>query len=419
MRLFSMRAVLFGTTFGLGLLGLSTVLMPTAAQAEDAASESRRAGKIVSPEGYDVGLPFSPALWSDDLLFLSGAIGNPPGKIEVKGDIVAQTKQTLKNLRSVLDTAGLDMSRVVSSDIYLTDLREFPAFWQTLQKEMGVVDMAGATVESDLAIPGARLEIAMVAAKPGVEIRSIVPKGWMDPGDSGRWAVQAGKTLFISGMASMDPETGEFVGGDLKAQIDRAMGNVGVLLKTAGMDWGDLTRCRVFLPDPADYGPMNDAYGAFLTSEPPSRATVRARLLHPESRFGVQCIAVDDDARKVVKVAGSPPSTRPFSPAIEAGGRLYLAGMVGRGADGFPTDAAAQTRITLERLRDTLAAAGLTFDDVVNATVYLSDSRYYSAMNKVYREMVGQAPPARATVGMQLMTHEAWVEIQMTADSRP
>ena len=383
------------------------------------AQEPKATGKqIVSPPGYELGLPFSPAVWSDDLLFLSGAIGNPPGKVEVSGDVEAQTRQTLKNLNSVLHAADLDFSRVASMNIYLSDLRQFPTFWKTLLNELGGHSPAGAAVEADIAIPGARLEVSMVAAKPGVEIRAIQPEGWMDPGAGGKWAMQAGNVLFTSGMASINPSTGEFVGGDFESQARRAMENVGQILKAARLDWNSVVRCRVFLPDPNDYSPMNDVYGTFVGSEPPSRATVRARLLHPEARFGVQCIAVDSEDRKIVRPEGAAPSTRPFSPAVQADGRLYLAGMVGRGADGFPYGVEAQTRITLENLAATLKAAGLSFDDVVNATVYLSDARYYSAMNSVYREMVGKEPPARATVGMPLMTPAALVEIQMTADLR-
>ena len=396
------------------LAALSALLSSSMAADEPQAPASKR--NIVSPPGYDVGLPFSPAVWSDDLLFLSGAIGNPPGKIEVTGDVAAQTRQTLKNLKSVLAAAELDIDRVVSMDMYLSDLREFGTFWEILLDETEGATPAGAAVEADIAIAGARLEMSMIAAKPGVPVRAIMPDGWLDPGHGGTYGTMAGNVLFTSGMASMDPVSGRFMPGDLESQIRRAMGNVEQILKTAGMDWGSVVRCRVFLPDTNDYGPMNEAYGAFMTDAPPSRATVRARLLHPEARFGVQCVAVDADDRKVVKAEGQPPSTRPFSPAIQADGRLYLAGMVGRGADGFPPDVEQQTRLTLENLANTLKAAGLSFDDVVNATVYLSDARYYSAMNTVYREMVGKAPPARATIGMPLMSAQAWVEIQMTAD---
>jgi 2-iminobutanoate/2-iminopropanoate deaminase len=52
---------------------------------------------------------------------------------------------------------------------------------------------------------------------------------------------------------------------------------------------------------------------------------------------------------------------------------------------------------------------------VVETMVYLSDIRHYQAMNEVYREIVGSPPPARATVGAQLMAPEALVEIVMLA----
>lgn len=395
---------------------LSALNGAPAAQAENASGGGTK--KIVRPAEYSADLPYSPAVWSGDLLFLSGAIGAPAGTSQIKDGIAAQTRQGLDNLEALLVEAGLDMSRVVSMNMFLTDLREFDALWSQVEPRIQGATAAGSAVEAEIALAGGRMEISMVAAKKGVEIRSIRPKGWMKPRGGGQWAVMAGDTLFMSGMASIDPTNGQFVGGDLKSQIDRAMGNLTTLLKTASLDWGDVARCKVFLPDPHDYGPMNDAYGAFMTSEPPGRATVKARLLQPEARFGVQCFAVKSVDRKVVKAAGAAPGNRPFSPAIQTGGRVYTAGMVGLGDNGFPPDLGEQTRLTLSSLEATLKAAGLGFGDVVNATVYLSDPRYYDAMNKVYKEVVGKNPPARATVGMPLMTPHAWVEIQMTAESR-
>jgi 2-iminobutanoate/2-iminopropanoate deaminase len=164
---------------------------------------------------------------------------------------------------------------------------------------------------------------------------------------------------------------------------------------------------------------MNGAYKSFFHTAPPARATVRARLANPDLKVEVECVAVASAAgeRRVISPSATV-GTAPFSPGILAGGRLYLSGMVGRGPEGWGSDAAQQTRITLERLRSTLAAAGMGFGDVENATVYLSDVRFYQEMNRVYREVVGADIPARATVGTQLMTPDALVEIRMVA-SKP
>jgi 2-iminobutanoate/2-iminopropanoate deaminase len=181
------------------------------------------------------------------------------------------------------------------------------------------------------------------------------------------------------------------------------------------MTYRDVAHCRVYLDDARHFAGMNEVYRTFFPEAPPSRATVRADLMNPQFLSEIQCTAVKDSARKVVAPAGAGPSTVPLSPAIEAGGRLFVSGLLGRGPNGYSADVKEQTRITLENLKAALNAAGLDFKDVVEAMVYLTDIRHYNAMNEVYREMVGTPFPARATVGSQLMAPEALVEIVMLA----
>ncbi len=374
-------------------------------------AEERR---IIAPPGTDLGLPFSPGVLSGDLLFLSGAIGNTPGTIEVEGDAAAQTRQTLENLRTVLEAAGMDFSRVAETNVFLSDARHFQAMGEVYAEVLGEALPARATVEADIAIPGALTEIAMVAARPGVELRRVSPEGWPPAAKSFSWGMLAGDTLFTAGMVGVDPASGKRTAGGVGAQTRQAMRNVGAVLEAAGMGFGDVVSCAVYLADGRDYGAMNDAYGESFSGTPPARATVRARLMAPDLAVEVQCRAVRGE-RRMVAPEGYVASGRPLSPAIEAGGRLFLSGMVGRGPDGYPAGVEAQTRVVLDRLAATLAAAGLTFRDVDMASVFLTDIRHYAAMNAVYAEVVGSPAPARATVGSSLMSPEALVEIQMTA----
>jgi 2-iminobutanoate/2-iminopropanoate deaminase len=161
---------------------------------------------------------------------------------------------------------------------------------------------------------------------------------------------------------------------------------------------------------------MNDAYKSFFPQPRPARATVRARLMNPIFDSEIQCVAVKDAGRSRVAAEGQGRPDSPFSPAIQVGDFLYLAGFVGRGAEGFAAgDVSAQTRQTLARLQATLAAAGMDFSNVVNAQVYLTDIRHYGDMNAVYAEVLPKPPPARATVGAPLMSPDALVEIMMVA----
>lgn len=381
-----------------------------------AAAPAAAERQVVAPPGTGLGLPFSPGILSDDFLFLSGAIGNEPGTVNVSGDAAAQTRQTMENLGSVLKAAGMDFSRVVEANVFLSDSRHFRAMGEVYAQYLGKALPVRATVEADIAIPGSLTEISLVAARPGVEVRRISPEGWPATAKSFSWGILAGDTLFTAGMVSSDPATAKIVPGDAGTQTRQVMKNIGRVLEAAGMGFGDLVACSVFLADGRDYAAMNEAYGvAFAGVAPPARATVRARLMGPAFAVEIQCRGVRGGDRKVVAPEGYVASGRPFSPAIAAGERVFLSGMVGRGPDGYPAGVEAQTRVTLDRLKATLAAAGLGFGDVEMASVFLTDIRHYAAMNAVYREVVGSPPPARATVGSVLMSPDALVEIQMTA----
>lgn len=371
-------------------------------------------GRFIKPPGTDLGLPFTPGVLADDFLFLSGAIGNEPGTKVVDGDMAAQTERTMANLKAVLDAAGLDFSRVVDVNLYLSDARLLGPLRQAMA---GYQDLypASTLVEADIAIPGAFLEVSAIAARKGLEIRPITPEGWPQPGARYRWGMLAGDTLFISGQVGWDPASGRLRGSDVGAQTRQALANVEAILGAAGMSKKDVASCRVYLVDARDFAAMNDVYRQVFDAEPPARATIRARLAVPALLVEIQCTAVANATRKVVQPAGQKASDLPFSPAIQAGDRLYLSGMVGRGSDGYASGVEAQTEVVLERLRATLEAAGLGFSDVENATVYLTDIRHYPLMNAVYSRLMPDPPPARATVGSPLMSPEALVEIAMVA----
>jgi 2-iminobutanoate/2-iminopropanoate deaminase len=371
--------------------------------------------KIIAPEGTDLGLPFSPGVLSGDFLYLAGAIGNKPGKLEVPEGIEAQMRQLMANQEQVLKAAGMDLSRVVSVTVYLSDTRNFSKMNDVYRTYFPKDPPVRATVEADIAIPGALVEASMIAARPGVERKVIAPPGMQSPQLPYSWGIQVGSTLFISGATARNPKTLEPQGKTVQDQTRNILENVGQILAAAGMGYGDVSHCRVFLDDARDFQGMNEVYRTFFEKAPPSRATVRADLMNPLFSSEIQCTAVKDPARKVVAPAGASPSTVPLSPAIEAGGRLFVSGMLGRGPNGYSADVKEQTRLTLQNLKAALNAGGLDFDDVVETLVYLSDVRYYQAMNEVYREMVGTPFPARATVGAQLMAPEALVEIVMLA----
>ena len=105
-------------------------------------------------------------------------------------------------------------------------------------------------------------------------------------------AIRAGQLLFVSGQIPVDPKTGSIVEGDITAQADRAMRNVGALLKAAGLGFEHVARTTVFLADMNDFAAMNAVYARYVVDPPPARATVQVARLPRDVRIEIDAIAV-------------------------------------------------------------------------------------------------------------------------------
>lgn len=108
----------------------------------------------------------SPAMMAGDLIFLSGQLAfGADGAIVAPDDIARQTEQVLANLARVLATQGLGLSDVVKTTVWLTDTADFPAFNAAYAATFGDHRPARSTVRADLMLPGARVEIEVVARR--------------------------------------------------------------------------------------------------------------------------------------------------------------------------------------------------------------------------------------------------------------
>ncbi len=113
--------------------------------------------------------------------------------------------------------------------------------------------------------------------------------------------------------------------------------------------------------------------------------------------------------REIRSIPGAPPVLGPYSPGVVSSGTfLFVSGQgpldpaTGRMSDG---PVAEQTRLTLENLKRVVEAAGGTLADVVSVRVYLAQltEKTFREMNEVYAGYFGEAPPARTTIGCQLL----------------
>jgi reactive intermediate/imine deaminase len=109
--------------------------------------------------------------------------------------------------------------------------------------------------------------------------------------------------------------------------------------------------------------------------------------------------------------------TLPFSPAVRVGDLLFLSGQIGTDGEGRLVSGGieAETRQTLENIRDVLARTGSSLDRVVKCTVMLADMREWPAMNAVYATYFPANKPARSALGANGLALGARVEIECIA----
>ena len=105
-------------------------------------------------------------------------------------------------------------------------------------------------------------------------------------------ALLADPFLFISGQVPFDPTTGAMVDGDIKAQTQRVLENIGALLESGGLSYANVVRTTVFLADMNDFAAMNDVYRTFFNEPYPARSTVQAARLPRDARIEIDAIAM-------------------------------------------------------------------------------------------------------------------------------
>ena len=107
-------------------------------------------------------------------------------------------------------------------------------------------------------------------------------------------AIRAGNLLFISGQVGFDPATGALIDGDISAQTDQVMRNIGAVLEAAGTDFAHVVRTTVFLADMGEFAAMNAVYARYVVDPAPARSTVQVAALPRNARVEIDVIAVVD-----------------------------------------------------------------------------------------------------------------------------
>lgn len=105
-------------------------------------------------------------------------------------------------------------------------------------------------------------------------------------------AIKAGGLVFASGQIPLDPATGEVIAGDIKAQTNQAIKNLGAVLEAAGSSLDKVVKTTLFIKDMNEFAQINEVYAGYFRENPPARSTVEAARLPKDVRFEIEAIAL-------------------------------------------------------------------------------------------------------------------------------
>ena len=119
--------------------------------------------------------------------------------------------------------------------------------------------------------------------------------------------------------------------------------------------------------------------------------------------------------KQIISTANAPAAIGIYSQAVRVGNTIWVSGQIPLDPltkEMVTGDVEAQVRRVFENLKAIVLAAGASLDDVVKATVFLTDLSHFGLVNKVMAEYFREPYPARAAVGVAALPRGAQVEVE-------
>jgi 2-iminobutanoate/2-iminopropanoate deaminase len=104
-------------------------------------------------------------------------------------------------------------------------------------------------------------------------------------------AVRVGDLLFCAGQIPIDPKDGSLISGDIKAQTERVLQNVKMILDDQELTFANVVKSTVFLTNLADFAGMNEIYSKHFTENFPARSTIQVAALPKGANVEIEVIA--------------------------------------------------------------------------------------------------------------------------------
>ncbi len=355
---------------------------------------------VFPPGGARPDGPYSPGLWAQDYLYVSG-LGPRDAGGRIAPGFEAQTRQVLDNLKGVVEAAGLTMDHVVYTHVYLRDMANLAAMNRVYGPYFGKTPPARAVLGIAGLRDAALVDVKAVAVRHLYQKQAVALPGF-DPKEPYTPGILTHDQMYVSAMLGRDLATGQ-VPSDPARQVQLALDGMNKVLAAAGLDLRHMVFVNPFLTAQLPSGVMNEIYARhweFGTA--PARGTISVVSVPHGAQIEYTGVAVRDLTKRVVIYPKNFKTSSTASPCVIGSEWMYCSGksgfITGVGGGIYHGDPGIQLRQSMRNLLDGLEEAGLDFRATVETTLYLDNIADYRKATGVYKQYFEGPPPAQAAL---------------------
>jgi enamine deaminase RidA (YjgF/YER057c/UK114 family) len=352
---------------------------------------------------------------------------DPDGRL-ARTPIRAQARTVLDRL----ERACGSLDRIVKAQVFLTDLRDLPAFDAVWRQRFTTPPPRTLIATHGLLVEGARVLVDALAVD---DAHTRVERIGSD-------ALSAGPLVYLAGRMATDGKRGVAAEArpdgrrwisPIKAQTAYTLGKIARTLEAADSSLDHVVKAQVFLRDLMDFPHFDEVWKEHFRMPPPRTTVGVTGLPVPGALVAIDLIAIRKSGpyrREAVAVPpGVPALLANYSVAVTAGPFAFAAGQIAsdyrtgvppeaRVPEAFPYYGIAikrQARYVLENIRRVLEAAGASLASVVKAQVFLEDFTDAPGLEGVWGEFFPEPVPRTVVGTTGLLVPGTRVEIDLTA----
>lgn len=382
--------------------------------------------KVIAPDGpgWMKGHVASPAVQVGDLLFVSGQVALDGKGEVVPGNVEAQTKYALENLKKIIDKAGGTLDDIVDLMIFTRDARDIEPVLSVLAKFIKK-DHPAVTIASSVGFQHSELLVSIhaIANLSKEQKRCYTPdtiKWWRNyPMSAG---CRKGELVFLGGQIAADADGNIVTPGDHAGQARFSANRLKETVEALGGTMDDVVDLFTVNHDVRSMDPVNNTWFSEIVKDTPLSevATVTCIGMTGMMKFGAtSAMRAVADLTPGKRIARTPASIwwkiQPIAGGTrkEKGRFVALAGQVASDGDGYittPGDFAAQSRYAFKRLKEVLAEFGATMDNIVSVMPFHKEPRAWPITLEVAREFFTDGKgPAWTPVGATGLYREGYL----------